>query len=98
MASDKLSLFIFQMDVKAVPLDENEMRALISVSLPCVRAQNKDLQCACVCDPPEPLPRVSGFSCFILHLKKKNQNSLIYRFTLILRPCQNLRIINYNQN
>nr|XP_056700754.1 testis anion transporter 1 [Euleptes europaea] len=47
-----------KMDVKAVPLDENEMRALISVSLSCVRAQNKDLQCACVCDPPEPLPRV----------------------------------------
>ncbi|KAM6458373.1 testis anion transporter 1 [Liasis olivaceus] len=47
-----------KMDMKAVPLDENEMRALISVSMSSVKGQNKDLNCTCVCDPPEPLPRV----------------------------------------
>ncbi|KAF7244513.1 Testis anion transporter 1, partial [Varanus komodoensis] len=51
--------FILQkMDMKAVPLDEHEMRALISVSMSSVKGKNKDLNCACVCDPPEPLPRV----------------------------------------
>ncbi|XP_062992010.1 LOW QUALITY PROTEIN: testis anion transporter 1 [Elgaria multicarinata webbii] len=47
-----------KMDMKAVPLDEHEMRALISVSMSSMRGQNKDLNCACVCDPPEALPRV----------------------------------------
>ncbi|XP_066480710.1 testis anion transporter 1 [Tiliqua scincoides] len=47
-----------KMNMKAVPLDENEMRALISVNMPTSGGQNKDLHCACVCDPPEPLPRV----------------------------------------
>ncbi|KAJ6662527.1 hypothetical protein lerEdw1_011663 [Lerista edwardsae] len=47
-----------KMNMKAVPLDENEMRALISVNMPIPGGQNKDLYCACVCEPPEPLPRV----------------------------------------
>ncbi|KAJ7332717.1 hypothetical protein JRQ81_014897 [Phrynocephalus forsythii] len=47
-----------KMDVKAVPLDECEMRALISVSMSSVKGRDKDFNCACVCDPPEPLPRV----------------------------------------
>ncbi|XP_019401707.1 PREDICTED: testis anion transporter 1 [Crocodylus porosus] len=47
-----------KMDMKAVPLDENEMRALISVSLSDTGVQRKDFKCTCVCDPPEPLPRV----------------------------------------
>ncbi|XP_032073736.1 testis anion transporter 1 [Thamnophis elegans] len=47
-----------KMDMKAVPLDENEMRALISVSMSSVKGQSKDLNCACVCDPPELIPRV----------------------------------------
>ncbi|XP_064354248.1 testis anion transporter 1 isoform X3 [Dromaius novaehollandiae] len=47
-----------KMDMKAVPLDENEMRALISVSLSDTAVQGKDLKCACVCDPPEPAPRI----------------------------------------
>ncbi|XP_042321829.1 testis anion transporter 1 [Sceloporus undulatus] len=47
-----------KMNMKAVPLDENEMRALISVSMSNVKGQKKDLNCVCVCDPPEPLPRV----------------------------------------
>ncbi|XP_029138959.1 testis anion transporter 1 [Protobothrops mucrosquamatus] len=47
-----------KMDMKAVPLDENEMRALISISMSSVKGQSKDLNCACICDPPEPIPRV----------------------------------------
>ncbi|XP_016848736.2 testis anion transporter 1 isoform X2 [Anolis carolinensis] len=47
-----------KMDMKAVPLNEHEMRALISQSMSTIRGQNKDLKCSCVCDPPEPLPRV----------------------------------------
>ncbi|XP_068774492.1 testis anion transporter 1 isoform X5 [Struthio camelus] len=47
-----------KMDMKAVPLDENEMRALISVSLSDTTVQGKDFKCACVCDPPGPAPRI----------------------------------------
>ncbi|XP_062451223.1 testis anion transporter 1 [Rhea pennata] len=47
-----------KMDMKAVPLDENEMRALISVSLSDTTVRGKDFKCACVCDPPEPAPRI----------------------------------------
>ncbi|XP_025912363.1 testis anion transporter 1 isoform X1 [Apteryx rowi] len=47
-----------KMDMKAVPLDENEMRALISVSLSDTTVQGKDFRCACVCDPPGPAPRI----------------------------------------
>ncbi|XP_077189836.1 testis anion transporter 1 isoform X2 [Paroedura picta] len=64
-----------KMDMKAVPLDENEMRALISVSLSSVRAQNKDLQCACVCDPPEPLPRVPYTEKLVRRLHTSNESS-----------------------
>ncbi|XP_034979947.1 testis anion transporter 1 [Zootoca vivipara] len=51
------SYILHKMDLKAVPLDENEMRALMSVSMSSVR-QKKDLNCTCVCEPPEPIPRV----------------------------------------
>nr|XP_028589302.1 testis anion transporter 1 isoform X3 [Podarcis muralis] len=51
------SYILHKMDLKAVPLDENEMRALISVSMSSVR-QKKDLNCTCVCEPPEPLARL----------------------------------------
>ncbi|KFV59909.1 Testis anion transporter 1, partial [Tyto alba] len=44
-----------KMDMKAVPLDESEMRALISFSLP---DTGQDLKCSCVCDPPLPPPRI----------------------------------------
>ncbi|XP_026563093.1 testis anion transporter 1 [Pseudonaja textilis] len=47
-----------KMNMKAVPLDENEMRALISVSMSSVKGQSNDLNCACICDPPEPIPRI----------------------------------------
>ncbi|XP_070605066.1 testis anion transporter 1 [Erythrolamprus reginae] len=47
-----------KMEMKAVPLDENEMRALISVSMSSVKGKNPDLKCACVCDPPELIPRI----------------------------------------
>uniref|UniRef100_A0A8D0KFV2 Solute carrier family 26 member 8 n=1 Tax=Salvator merianae TaxID=96440 RepID=A0A8D0KFV2_SALMN len=55
------SYILDKMDMKAVPLDENEMRALISVSMSSMRGSNNDLNCACVCEPPEPLPRVRNF-------------------------------------
>lgn len=51
------------MDMKAVPLDESEMRALISLSDTAV--ERKDLECSCVCDPPLPPPTVSFKSLFI---------------------------------
>nr|XP_009923599.1 PREDICTED: testis anion transporter 1-like [Haliaeetus albicilla] len=47
-----------KMDVKAVPLDESEMRALISLSLSDTAVERKDLKCSCVCDPPLPPPRI----------------------------------------
>uniref|UniRef100_A0A8D2Q2N2 SLC26A/SulP transporter domain-containing protein n=1 Tax=Varanus komodoensis TaxID=61221 RepID=A0A8D2Q2N2_VARKO len=63
--------FILQkMDMKAVPLDEHEMRALISVSMSSVKGKNKDLNCACVCDPPEPLPRVRDFFVLLFSFKQ----------------------------
>ncbi|KAM6192042.1 testis anion transporter 1 [Sarcoramphus papa] len=47
-----------KMDMKAVPLDESEMRALISLSLSDTAVERKDLKCSCVCDPPLPPPRI----------------------------------------
>ncbi|NWQ95471.1 S26A8 protein, partial [Burhinus bistriatus] len=47
---------LHKMDMKAVPLDESEMRALISLSDTAV--ERKDLKCSCVCNPPLPPPRV----------------------------------------
>ncbi|NXC18467.1 S26A8 protein, partial [Corythaeola cristata] len=47
-----------KMDMKAVPLDENEMRALTSLSLSDTAAERKDLKCSCICDPPLPPPRI----------------------------------------
>uniref|UniRef100_A0A8B9PEA9 Solute carrier family 26 member 8 n=1 Tax=Apteryx owenii TaxID=8824 RepID=A0A8B9PEA9_APTOW len=47
-----------KMDMKAVPLDENEMRALISVSLSDTTVQGKDFKCTFVCNPPGPAPRI----------------------------------------
>ncbi|XP_025909042.1 testis anion transporter 1 isoform X2 [Nothoprocta perdicaria] len=52
------SYLLNKMDMKAVPLDENEMRALISVSLSDTTVQGKDFKCACVCNQPEPTPRI----------------------------------------
>ncbi|NWH45988.1 S26A8 protein, partial [Fregata magnificens] len=49
---------LHKMDVKAVPLDESEMRALISPSLTDTAAERKDLKCSCACDPPLSPPRI----------------------------------------
>ncbi|NXE83453.1 S26A8 protein, partial [Cochlearius cochlearius] len=49
---------LHKMDMKAVPLDESEMRAFISLSLSDTAAERKDLKCSCVCDPPLPPPRI----------------------------------------
>ncbi|KAM6398809.1 LOW QUALITY PROTEIN: testis anion transporter 1 [Rhynochetos jubatus] len=49
---------LHKMDVKAVPLDECETRALISPSLSDTTVERKDLKCSCVCDPPLPAPRI----------------------------------------
>ncbi|XP_073175983.1 testis anion transporter 1 isoform X1 [Lepidochelys kempii] len=64
-----------KMDVKAVPLDENEMRALISVSLSSTGMEKKDFQCACVCDPPEPLPRIPYTEKLVKRLHRDNESS-----------------------
>ncbi|NXJ36843.1 S26A8 protein, partial [Ciconia maguari] len=49
---------LHKMDMKAVPLDESEMRALTSLSLSDTAVERKDLKCSCVCDPPLPPPRI----------------------------------------
>ncbi|XP_067323202.1 testis anion transporter 1 [Anolis sagrei] len=62
-----------KMDMKAVPLDENEMRALISHSMSTVKGQSADLKCSCVCDPPEPLPRVPYTEKLIRRVHTSNE-------------------------
>ncbi|XP_054037104.1 testis anion transporter 1 isoform X3 [Rissa tridactyla] len=47
---------LHKMDMKAVPLDESEMRALTSLSDTAV--ERKDLKCSCVCHPTPPPPRI----------------------------------------
>ncbi|KFQ75319.1 Testis anion transporter 1, partial [Phaethon lepturus] len=49
---------LHKMDMKAVPLDESEMRALISPSLSDTAVERKDLKCSCLCDPPLSPPRI----------------------------------------
>ncbi|KFV60698.1 Testis anion transporter 1, partial [Gavia stellata] len=49
---------LHKMDMKAVPLDESEMRTLISLSLSDTAVERKDLKCSCGCDPPLPRPRI----------------------------------------
>lgn len=59
------TIFLFQMDMKAVPLDQSEMRDLISDSWSDSSLERKDFECSCVCDQPLPPPRVSFKSTFI---------------------------------
>ncbi|NXT41758.1 S26A8 protein, partial [Pelecanoides urinatrix] len=49
---------LHKMDMKAVPLDESEMRALTSLSLSDTAVERKDLKCSCACDPLLPPPRI----------------------------------------
>ncbi|NXC75524.1 S26A8 protein, partial [Anhinga anhinga] len=49
---------LHKMDMKAVPLDESEMRALISLSLSDIAVERSGLKCSCVCQPPLPPPRI----------------------------------------
>ncbi|XP_075030301.1 testis anion transporter 1 isoform X3 [Calonectris borealis] len=49
---------LHKMDMKAVPLDESEMRALISLSLSDTAVERKDLKCSCACHSPLPPPRI----------------------------------------
>lgn len=46
------------MDMKTVPLNPHEMRALVSASLSDTSVASKDFKCSCVCDPPLPPPRI----------------------------------------
>ncbi|XP_021232672.1 testis anion transporter 1 isoform X9 [Numida meleagris] len=46
------------MDMKTVPLNPNEMRALVSASLSDTSVESRDFKCSCVCDPPPPPPQV----------------------------------------
>ncbi|XP_061486444.1 testis anion transporter 1 isoform X3 [Rhineura floridana] len=72
-----------KMDMKAVPLDENEMRALISVSMSSVKGQNKDLNCACVCDPPEPLLRIPYTEKLLKRVHTANETSSASSLALV---------------
>uniref|UniRef100_A0A8C3CGL1 Solute carrier family 26 member 8 n=1 Tax=Cairina moschata TaxID=8855 RepID=A0A8C3CGL1_CAIMO len=47
-----------KMDMKAVPLDQSEMRDLISDSWSDSSLERKDFECSCVCDQPLPPPRI----------------------------------------
>nr|XP_038024464.1 testis anion transporter 1 isoform X5 [Anas platyrhynchos] len=47
-----------EMDMKAVPLDQSEMRDLISDSWSESSLENKDFECSWVCDQPLPPPRI----------------------------------------
>nr|XP_013052493.2 testis anion transporter 1 isoform X4 [Anser cygnoides] len=47
-----------KMDMKAVPLDQSEMRAFISASSSDTSLESKDFKCSCVCDQPLPPPRI----------------------------------------
>nr|XP_021136789.1 testis anion transporter 1 isoform X3 [Columba livia] len=49
---------LHKMDMKAVPLDESEMRALISLSVSDTAVERKDLKFICVCDPPLQPPTI----------------------------------------
>ncbi|XP_028589301.2 testis anion transporter 1 isoform X3 [Podarcis muralis] len=76
------SYILHKMDLKAVPLDENEMRALISVSMSSVR-QKKDLNCTCVCEPPEPLARVPYTEKLLRRVRTANEISSASSLALI---------------
>ncbi|XP_040391669.1 testis anion transporter 1 isoform X4 [Cygnus olor] len=53
------SLSVYRaMDMKAVPLDQSEMRAFISASSSDTSLESKDFKCFCVCDQPLPPPRI----------------------------------------
>ncbi|XP_035417405.1 testis anion transporter 1 isoform X4 [Cygnus atratus] len=53
------SLSVYRaMDMKAVPLDQSEMRAFISASSSDTSLESKDFKCSCVCDQPLPPPRI----------------------------------------
>ncbi|XP_035203257.1 testis anion transporter 1 isoform X2 [Oxyura jamaicensis] len=53
------SLSVYRaMDMKAVPLDQSEMRAFISDSSSDTSLESRDFKCSCVCDQPLPPPRV----------------------------------------
>uniref|UniRef100_A0A803YC38 Solute carrier family 26 member 8 n=1 Tax=Meleagris gallopavo TaxID=9103 RepID=A0A803YC38_MELGA len=49
---------LHKMDMKTVPLNPSEMRALVSSSLSDISVESKDFKCSCVCDPPLPPPRI----------------------------------------
>ncbi|XP_021232667.1 testis anion transporter 1 isoform X4 [Numida meleagris] len=49
---------LHKMDMKTVPLNPNEMRALVSASLSDTSVESRDFKCSCVCDPPPPPPQV----------------------------------------
>ncbi|KAM9217481.1 LOW QUALITY PROTEIN: testis anion transporter 1 [Leptosomus discolor] len=56
---NRFKTYLLHKDMKAVPLDESEMKALISLCLSDTAVERKDLKCSCVCHPPLPPPRVS---------------------------------------
>ncbi|XP_048781564.1 testis anion transporter 1 isoform X6 [Lagopus muta] len=49
---------LHKMDMKTVPLNPNEIRALVSANLSDISVESKDFKCSCVCDPPLPPPRI----------------------------------------
>ncbi|XP_071673959.1 testis anion transporter 1 isoform X3 [Patagioenas fasciata] len=65
---------LHKMDMKAVPLDESEMRALISRSVSDTTVERKDLKFICVCDPPLP-PPTAPFTEKLVKQHHKDSNS-----------------------
>lgn len=72
-----------------MPLDQSEMRDLISDSWSESSLENKDFECSWVCDQPLPPPRVSFKSTFIYLICLFEVSSFQLLRTMFL-ACQNL--------
>ncbi|KAM9255488.1 LOW QUALITY PROTEIN: testis anion transporter 1 [Cariama cristata] len=64
---------LHKMDMKEVPLDESEMRALISLSDTAV--ERKDLKCFCICDPTLPPPKIPYTEKLVKHHADSDSSS-----------------------
>ncbi|KAM7082505.1 testis anion transporter 1 isoform 2-T3 [Ciconia maguari] len=100
---------LHKMDMKAVPLDESEMRALTSLSLSDTAVERKDLKCSCVCDPPLPPPRIPYTEKLVKgrHADSDSSSSsvnlIIHMFhnigiTVLIAGCHSSVIANFEKN
>ncbi|XP_072700628.1 testis anion transporter 1 isoform X3 [Ciconia boyciana] len=100
---------LHKMDMKAVPLDESEMRALTSLSLSDAAVERKDLKCSCVCDPPLPPPRIPYTEKLVKRRHADSDSSsssvnlIIHMFhnigiTVLIAGCHSSVIANFEKN